>query len=250
LNLNNPAIRWTWSVIMNSNLELLDRRQLSAFLGGLHASTIYRLVARGIIPKPIEVGASSRWLLSECRECLVPNVGGTTMSTNPDYNNLGFHELASLMAMIEGKAKEDFKADIKLKGIQTKMMLFEGRLLDGRNRYTCGKELGFEFSEKDFDLFTGTYAEAEAYVISTNMMRRQMTNTQKAEVVERMIRKYPDDSNRKIAARCGMSSHSFVATVRERMENPPERREFDKLCKAFDNLDDGFCPASALVRQN
>ena len=48
-----------------------------------------------------------------------------------DYNNLGFHELASLMAMIEGKAKEDFKADIKLKGIQNKMMLFEGRLLDG-----------------------------------------------------------------------------------------------------------------------
>jgi hypothetical protein len=140
------------------------------------------------------------------------------------------------MAMIDGKAKEDFKADIKLKGIQTKMMLFEGRLLDGRNRYTCGKELGFEFSEKDFDLFTGTYAEAEAYVISTNMMRRQMTNTQKAEVVERMIRKYPDDSNRKIAARCGMSSHSFVATVRERMENPPERREFEKFCKAFDNL--------------
>jgi hypothetical protein len=157
-----------------------------------------------------------------------------------DYNNLGFHELASLMAMIESKAKEDFKADIKLKGIQTKMMLFQGRLLDGRNRYTCGKELGFEFSEKDFDLFTGTYAEAEAYVISTNMMRRQMTNTQKAEVVERMIRKYPDDSNRKIAARCGMSSHSFVATVRERMENPPERREFDKLCKAFDNLEDRF----------
>ena len=77
----------------------------------------------------------------------------------PDYNNLGFHELASLMAMIEGKAKEDFKADIKLKGIQNKMMLFEGRLLDGRNRYTCGKELGFEFSEKDYDLFTGTYAK-------------------------------------------------------------------------------------------
>jgi hypothetical protein len=77
-------------------------------------------------------------------------------------------------------------------------------------------------------------------MLSTEPGAGQMTNTQKAEVVERMIRKYPDDSNRKIAARCGMSSHSFVATVRERMENPPERREFDKLCKAFDNLEDRF----------
>jgi predicted DNA-binding transcriptional regulator AlpA len=60
---------------MNSNLELLDRRQLSAFLGGLHASTINRLVARGIIPKPIKVGASSRWLRNECEAALAQMMG-------------------------------------------------------------------------------------------------------------------------------------------------------------------------------
>ena len=72
------------------------------------------------------------------------------------------------------------------------------------------------------------------------MMRRQMTNAQKAQVVERMIRKYPEDGDRAIARRCSMSSHSFVGTVRERMENPPERREFEKFCKTFNNLEDRF----------
>jgi hypothetical protein len=66
-----------------------------------------------------------------------------------------------------------------------------------------------------------------------------MTNAQKQAVIERLIRKYPEDSNRKIAARSGFTSHSQVSSIRERMENPPERREFEKFCKAFDNLDDG-----------
>jgi hypothetical protein len=89
-------------------------------------------------------------------------------------------------------------------------------------------------------MFEGDTIAAEAHVFSLNAHRRQMTNAQKAAVVERMIMKYPDDSNRKIAARCGMSSHSFIGSVRERMENPPERREFEKFCKTFDNLDDRF----------
>lgn len=50
--------------------ELLDRRQVSELFGGLHASTIYRLVARQVIPRPIKVGSSSRWLLSECQAAL------------------------------------------------------------------------------------------------------------------------------------------------------------------------------------
>jgi hypothetical protein len=161
-------------------------------------------------------------------------------SAEADTSNLGFHELANMMSMIEGRAFEDLKIDIGKNGIKVPIVLFQGRILDGRNRYTAAKEIGYLFADKDFETFTGTYAEAEAYVISINMMRRQMTNAQKAAVVERMIMKYPDDSNRKIAGRCGMSSHSFVASVRERMENPPERREFEKFCKTFDNLDDRF----------
>jgi predicted DNA-binding transcriptional regulator AlpA len=55
---------------MNSQTELINRRELSALLGDLHASTIYRLIAKGILPKPLKVGASSRWLRDECEAAL------------------------------------------------------------------------------------------------------------------------------------------------------------------------------------
>jgi hypothetical protein len=157
-----------------------------------------------------------------------------------DYNNLSAHELASLMDLIEGRAFEDLKADIKKQGILTPIVLYEGKILDGRNRYRAARAVGHKFVGANFEVFEGDLAAAEAFVFSVNAQRRQMTNAQKAAVIERMILKYPDDSNRKIAGRCGMSSHSVVGAVRDRMENPPERREFERLCKAFDNLEDRF----------
>jgi predicted DNA-binding transcriptional regulator AlpA len=54
--------------------ELLDFRAVCVFFGGddkpLHPSTIYRLIAKKIIPPPLKVGASSRWLHRECAAAL------------------------------------------------------------------------------------------------------------------------------------------------------------------------------------
>jgi hypothetical protein len=89
----------------------------------------------------------------------------------------------------------------------------------------------------DYSAFEGSYAEAEAYVFSTNFLRRQMTNAQKQEVIRKMIEKYPDDSNRQIARRCGITSHAGVGAVREKMLAPtPDQKEFTKFCKTWDEL--------------
>jgi predicted DNA-binding transcriptional regulator AlpA len=40
-----------------------------------HPSTIYRLMGKGLWPKPIHIGGSSRWLASECREALARMMG-------------------------------------------------------------------------------------------------------------------------------------------------------------------------------
>jgi hypothetical protein len=157
-----------------------------------------------------------------------------------NYETLFDHDLAALMDLIQGKPFDDLKADIAKQGILTPIMLYEGRILDGRNRYRAAKAVGHKFVGANFEAFEGDAAKAEAYVFSVNAQRRQMTTAQKTAVIERLILKYPEDSNRKIAARSGFTSHSQVAAVRERMENPPERREFEKVCKAFDNLEDRF----------
>jgi predicted DNA-binding transcriptional regulator AlpA len=53
------------------NPDLLNRRDVCAFFGGVDASTIYRWAKVGLVPKPVKVGmGSSRWLRSECEACL------------------------------------------------------------------------------------------------------------------------------------------------------------------------------------
>jgi len=146
------------------------------------------------------------------------------------------HELANLLPMIDGTAFENLKADIAKNGILEPIILFEGQILDGRNRYRAGRELGV-LGRANFKVFDGTYAEAEAYVFSTNFLRRQMTNAQKQDVIRKMIEKYPGDSNRQIAGRCGISSHASVGVVREKMLAPsPDQRKFEDFCKTWDAL--------------
>lgn len=154
-----------------------------------------------------------------------------------DYSGLVAHELANVMPWIEGQEFEHLKNDLKANGLKNKIVLFEGRILDGRNRYKALREIGHVLVSENFEVFHGTYAEAEAYVISANMMRRQMTNAQKAEVVERMIVKYPDKSNRRIAELCHVA-HSFVGTVKDRLDNPKEKKEWERFCKVFEVMDD------------
>ena len=152
------------------------------------------------------------------------------------YDNLQAHELANLLPMIDDVNFANLKADIEKNGILEPILLFEGRILDGRNRYRAGKEVG-RLSSAKFKTFEGSYSEAEAYVFSTNFLRRQMTNAQKQEVIRKMIEKYPSDSNRQIARRCGISSHASVGAVREKMLAPsPEQQEFSDFCKTWDTL--------------
>ena len=64
-----------------------------------------------------------------------------------------------------------------------------------------------------------------------------MTNAQKQEVIWKMIEKYPGDSNRQIARRCGISSHASVGAVREKMLAPsPDQKKFAEFCKIWDAL--------------
>jgi predicted DNA-binding transcriptional regulator AlpA len=56
----------------------LDIGAVSVFFGGsrpLSAATIYRLIKRGLIPSPVSIGGSSRWIQPECEEARKKMVG-------------------------------------------------------------------------------------------------------------------------------------------------------------------------------
>jgi hypothetical protein len=84
---------------------------------------------------------------------------------------------------------EELQDNVRRNGILEPIRLWQGMILDGRNRYAAGKAVNHPFTAANFKEWSGTLAEAEAYVISTNLHRRQLTNAQKQEVIQRMIAK-------------------------------------------------------------
>ena len=52
---------------MNS---LLNRREVCQFFGQINPSTLYRHIKKGLLPSPVKVGGSSRWLRSELEAAL------------------------------------------------------------------------------------------------------------------------------------------------------------------------------------
>jgi hypothetical protein len=151
------------------------------------------------------------------------------------------HSLANLFPMIKGVEFENLKADIASRGILQPITLYDDgsglKILDGRNRHAAGRAIGYKFTVANFKKFEGTCADAEAFVISTNVHRRHLTNSQKQEFVRTLIAKYPSYSNRQIARICQFS-HVTVGQVRERLLNPPELKKFDEFKKTFDELPD------------
>src|SRR5215470_10281264 len=110
--------------------------------------------------------------------------GDFQMTTNVHFQfEYSAHELANLLPMIDPARFAELREDIRRNGILEPIKLFEGRILDGRNRYKAARECGHQFSASDFEEFVGSYADAEAYVFSTNFLRRQLSAAQRNEVI-------------------------------------------------------------------
>ncbi|EIZ1085923.1 hypothetical protein MPI44_004471 [Klebsiella oxytoca] len=87
-----------------------------------------------------------------------------------------FHDTANAFPYISGDAYDTLKEDIRINGILEPIYLFEGKVIDGRNRYRIAKELGLD------DIPTQEYEgdNPVGFVQSMNLHRRQLTPSQKA----------------------------------------------------------------------
>lgn len=91
------------------------------------------------------------------------------------------HELANLFPMLNEQEYERLRDDIKKNGLLNPIVLFEERILDGRNRSLVCEELGIEIKTVEYmgdDPF--------GYVMSTNLHRRHLGESQRAMVAARI----------------------------------------------------------------
>jgi ParB-like chromosome segregation protein Spo0J len=127
-----------------------------------------------------------------------------------------FHPLANRFPLMEGEELDALVADIRKHGLRESIILFEGKILDGRNRYRACIEAGAEpaYSKR----FTGTQADAVAFVISANIHRRHLTPAKRREVIATLLLSDPTKSDRRIAEET-RSNRTTVGQVRKELES-------------------------------
>jgi len=111
-----------------------------------------------------------------------------------DTSALEAHPLADLLPYMSASESADHRKSVELDGLQNPVILFQGKILDGRNRYRACKELGRPIAVFEF---VGTEQQALTYVLSSNQHRRNLTLSQRGVVAFDIMPKIAQDVNQK-----------------------------------------------------
>jgi hypothetical protein len=146
---------------------------------------------------------------------------------------LEFHPLADLFPLMEGAEFDALVADIKKNGLRCPIDLYQGKILDGRNRYRACLAAGIEAAAGDFEAWhreKHSEADARAYVISQNILRRHLTAEQRRDFLVKLVAAQPGKADRAIARDLGAGiDHKQVGRARRKGEStgaidPVQRR--------------------------
>lgn len=116
----------------------------------------------------------------------------------PDDSQLEPHALADLFPSLPDELYYELLSDIEANGLVHSIMLFEGRILDGRHRYAAWQESLFngyrhKLSKRQFP---GNAKQALDFVISANLKRRMLNETQRSMVGEKIRKHFEENEDR------------------------------------------------------
>jgi len=150
----------------------------------------------------------------------------TTKTLPTSQSNYEFHPHADLFPLLDAGALHELAADIKVNGLQIPILLYQDKIIDGRNRYLACTLASvtprFETLDAKDD------AAALVRVISLNLHRRHLTSEQKRDIIGRLVKADPTRSDRQVAADVKVD-HKTVGAVRQGMEQRGEIPHVDKV---------------------
>jgi ParB-like chromosome segregation protein Spo0J len=124
-----------------------------------------------------------------------------------------FHPYSEVFPLIEGAEFDALVADIKANGLREKIWLYEGKILDGRNRFLACKKAGVKPLTRKY-----TGKDALAFVVSANIARRHLTVEQRSLAGARIATLQRGDnqhtaraasSQKEVAEKLGVSTDSI-----------------------------------------
>lgn len=151
-----------------------------------------------------------------------------------------YHEHANIFPLMGDDEIERLAASIKKSGLQTPIVMHEGKILDGRNRYLACQKAGVAYEYLDFE-----GKDSLTFVIDANLERRHLNESQRASAAGR-VANLPEGrpnnsanlqsiSQAEAAKRFNVSTRSVASAVKVQTKAVPE------VVKA---LDDGAMSVS------
>ena len=89
---------------------------------------------------------------------------------------LDYHPVADIFPLMQGEQYDQLVQDIRENGLLEPIWLYEGQIIDGRNRYRACLEAGVEPETRDWN-GDGSLIQ---FVVSLNLHRRHLTSSQRA----------------------------------------------------------------------
>jgi hypothetical protein len=152
-----------------------------------------------------------------------------------------FHPLANIFPMMTDEETEALGSDMLEHGQREPIALYEGKILDGRNRYNACLLKGIEprFIEQRF-------ADPLAFVVSANLHRRQLNAGQRALVVETLAN-LPRGGDRRsdqtaMIADCSQAAIAKVGKVSPRTMTTAKALKRDAIPAVVDAVKHGDVP--------
>lgn len=102
------------------------------------------------------------------------------------------HPIANIFPMMSDEEFAGLKSDIEANGVRECVVLWNGKLIDGRNRMAAMLELNIDWNEYASELDADV--DPVAYAISHNLHRRQLNTSQRAMVAARLREMFDDEA--------------------------------------------------------
>ena len=130
-----------------------------------------------------------------------------------------YHPIADVWPMMQEDQLQELAADIKKNGLIQPVWLYQGMILDGRNRWAACKIAGVDPKTKEY-----TGDEPTCFAVSLNDRRRHMNKGSLAAVAAELEPFFAEDARRRYEATVGRPKKS-VAILPQVIERQPKARE-------------------------
>jgi ParB-like chromosome segregation protein Spo0J len=158
----------------------------------LDSSTNARRFAKGLALGEIEIARAPDWLTADLTSAKSeegqadPTINGNKENVEDKLGRataepVPFHPFADIFPMLAEERLHELAQDIKDRGLLDPITLYEGQILDGRGRYRACKIAAVQ---PKFEDYVGD--DALSFVVSRNLHRRHLTESQRAMVAARL----------------------------------------------------------------